>query len=225
MTGTHATLTRFTAARALIASLDEAGRPLVVGQQLRPVLAVATILDAEATGHLTLALDGRRTVLRATGLTPTDELMATVVAGCDDRTVRSAVNRIALFTWSGNTVELRAPLLERLAAEGVVERTGTRRGGRATWLVDPQARSAVVDPLVAVLTDESGAPVTDPALQRLTASVTVSSVLAHRIVRSAHGRAASPRLVHRRTAEVRAAEPVAAIGHRALSGLMGAAAA
>lgn len=218
------TLTTFTAARILVASLDPRGRSVVMQQQLRPVLVVATMLDAVAAGLLTTAFDGRRTVLRRTDETPSDELLRAVVDGCDGRSVPSAINRLAISTWSGGAVDLREPLLERLADEGVLRREEGRMLSRERWYCDPETHHLVVTPLLAVLSGDVVDEVADEELRRLVASTAVSTQLLHRIVRTHADPTTStnPRRVRQRAMRVLETEPFAVAGHRALAAVMGA---
>lgn len=216
------TLTTFTAARILVASLDQRGRSVVVQQQLRPALVVATMLDAEAAGLLTTTFDGRRTLLRRTEETAADELLGALVDGCDGRSVPSAINRLGLSTWSGGAVELRQPLLERLADEGVVHREEGRALARDRWHTDPETRRVVVAPFLAALAGDVVDEMVDDDARRLVASAAVSTQLVHRIVR-AHADPASstnPGQLRQRAMRVLAAEPVALAGHRALAAMM-----
>lgn len=221
-TARTATTSTMTAARILLASLDGRGLPLVVQQQLRPTLIVATILDAEAAGLLTAARDGARDVLRRTEKTTSDDLLAAVVAGCDGRSVASAINRLAISTWSGGAVEIRLPLLERLAAEGVARRVEGRVLTRQRWIIDPDAQRAAVAPFRAALAGESEACAIDDDDQRLLASAAVSAQLTHRIVRTNADGGATPRQVRRRAARILEREPIALAGHRALAAAMAA---
>ncbi|ROR97655.1 Golgi phosphoprotein 3 GPP34 [Salana multivorans] len=224
---TDGTLASLTAARLLVASIDSRGRTLVVHQQLRPALVAATMIDAERAGLLVTAFDGRHTVLRRTPETASDGLLAAVVDGCDGRTVQSAVNRLALSTWSGGAVDLRRPLLELLAADGVLRREP--RGGlaRERWFPDPEVQRLVVAPVLTALCGDVVDETVDPGTAALVAAAAVSTQLVHRIVRT-HAPATcstSPRVVRRRAARVLEAEPLALATHRALAAMMGAAAA
>lgn len=227
MTSTAAdtvTLTTFTAARILVASLDLRGRSVVVQQQLRPVLVVATMLDAAAAGLLTTSFNGRRTVLRRTDETADDELLAAVVDRCEGRSVPSAINRLAISTWSGGAVDLREPLLERLADEGVLRREEGTMLSRERWHCDPETRRLVVAPFLAVLSGDVVDEVIDEEVRRLVASTAVSTQLLHRIIRAHTDPASStnPRQVRERAMRVLETEPIAVAGHRALAAVMGA---